>query len=581
MKKKWKTAVVFCMLVITICMGGMRTDAVESEDLYVEEILKDCTYVKAMLGGGYLGETVLYDIDGEQSVVYPNDGEHKTILRDGERATVFYGKYRGKDEHKKFQNLFPELDIGFFYNPIMELGLKMSDIREQDYRIRVTEQEEIEKFLVPLSFVGVIDNEMFTISEIIISFDEACRPVEVQFQIMSDVAEPERIGYLEQQLTQKFEYTTREVVENVISEIKEEIEQIKPFEEVEIVDYIDELSNVVKVTDAHFLLVLQAQTEELSDSSGWDKRAIFAYLEAVDNKFGQFVRGYEGGQITQEEYLEQLDRVYKSAHLIGSDVYTYMFESSRLKPKKKALLVIEQMGGYLDENGMLQLRGEDEFYLGMEPHSVFLEDYAKCVQDAYKKKNKTYKRLDDPMIHQFRMYIDKHNIEYVRNNFEGKTDYEKLRNYAKEFEFSLYYGEPSRHHNKMLKDGAFEGQKHDKILTPNRLAEFIVDVETGEFVTEWDVLKTGEEANVLSRDASYKKEKENERKKVVDTESFNYAPADYVEAHQMLDVLPASPSKEKKFYLENNFKKVLKKVWKSPEKKVYEEKYRKPSDYLK
>ena len=581
MKKKWKAAVAFCMLVITICMEGMRTEAVESEDLYVEEILKDCTYVKAMLGGGYLGETVLYDIDGKQSVVYPNDGEHKTILRDGERATVFYGKYRGKDEHKKFQNLFPELDIGFFYNPIMELGLKMSDIREQDYRIRVTEQEEIEKFLVPLSFVGVIDNEMFTISEIMISFDEACRPVEVQFQIMSDVAEPERIGYLEQQLTQKFEYTTREVVENVISEIKEEIVQIKPFEKVEIVDYIDELSNVVKVTDAHFLLVLQAQTEELLDSAGWDKRAVFAYLEAVDNKFGQFARGYEGEQITQEEYLEQLDRVYKSAHLIGSDVYTYMFESSRLKPKKKALLVIEQMGGYLDENGMLQLRGGDEFYLGMEPHSVFLEDYAKCVQDAYKKKNKTYKRLDDPMIHQFRMYIDKHNIEYVRNNFEGKTDYEKLRNYAKEFEFSLYYGEPSRHHNKMLKDGAFEGQKHDKILTPNRLAEFIVDVETGEFVTEWDVLKTGEEANVLSRDASYKKEKESERKKVVDTESFNYAPADYVEAHQMLDVLPASPSKEKKFYLENNFKKKIKKAWKSPEKKVYEEKYRKPSDYLK
>ena len=111
-------------------------------------------------------------------------------------------------------------------------------------------------------------------------------------------------------------------------------------------------------------------------------------------------------------------------------------------------------------------------------------------------------------------------------------------------------------------------------IMENRPDITIVDVETGEFVTEWDVLKTGEEANVLSRDASYKKEKESERKKVVDTESFNYAPADYVEAHQMLDVLPASPSKEKKFYLENNFKKVLKKVWKSPEKKVYEEKYR-------
>lgn len=581
MKIKWKAVVMFSILTMMFCAGSVRTEATEPEDLYVKEILKDCTYVRTTLGGGYLGETILYDIGGEQAVVYPNEGEHKTILRDGERATVFYGKYRGKDEHKEYRKLFPELDISFFYTPIAELGLKMSDIREQGYKVLVTEQEQIENFLVPLSFVGVIDNEMFAISGIEILFDEACRPVEVQFQITSDVAEPDRVQYLEKQLSQKFEYTTREVVENVISEIEKEIAQIKPFEEVDVIDYIDELSNVVKVTDEHFLLVLQAQTEELTDNAGWDKRAIFAYLEAVDNKFGQFARGYEGEQITQEEYLEQLDRVYQSAHLIGSDVYTYMFESSQLKPKQKALLVIEQMGGYLDENGMLQLGGGDEFYLGMEPHSVFLEDYAQCVREAYKKKNKSYKRLDDPMIHQFRMYIDRHNIEYVRNNFDGKTDYEKLRNYAKEFEFDLYYGEPSRHHNKVSKDSPFEEQKYDKILTPNRLSEFIVDVETGEFVTEWDVLKTGKEETVLSRDASYKKERGKDRKKVVDTESFNYAPADYVEAHQMLDVLPASPAKEKKFYLENDFKKELKKVWKSPEKKVYQEKYRKPSDYLK
>ena len=197
--------------------------------------------------------------------------------------------------------------------------------------------------------------------------------------------------------------------------------------------------------------------------------------------------------------------------------------------------------------GMLQLKDGDEFYLSMEPHSVFLEDYAQCVRDAYQKKNKTYKRLDDTMIHQFRMYIDKHNIEYVRNNFDGKTDYEKLKNYAAEFEFSLYYGEPSRHHNKNSKRQLhLTEQKYDKILTPNRLSEFIINVETGEFVTEWDVLKTKDTQTVMSKDSSYKKRKKAPKKKVVDTESFNYAPADYVEAHQMLDVLPASPAKEKK-----------------------------------
>ena len=100
-------------------------------------------------------------------------------------------------------------------------------------------------------------------------------------------------------------------------------------------------------------------------------------------------------------------------------------------------------------------------------------------------------------------------------------------------------------------------------------------------MTEWDVLKTKDTQTVMSKGSSYKKEKESFQKKVVDTESFNYAPADYVEAHQMLDVLPASPAKEKKLYLENDLKKLLKKTWKSPEKKIYREKYRKPSNYLK
>ena len=88
--------------------------ATESEDLFLKDILDDSTYVKAILGGGYLGKTILYDVDGEKTVVYPNDGEHKTIVRNGQKATVFYGKYRGKDEHKDYRDLFPELDISFF-----------------------------------------------------------------------------------------------------------------------------------------------------------------------------------------------------------------------------------------------------------------------------------------------------------------------------------------------------------------------------------------------------------------------------------------------------------------------------------
>mgnify|MGYP002238485558 CR=1 FL=1 len=77
----------------------------------------------------------------------------------------------------------------------------------------------------------------------------------------------------------------------------------------------------------------------------------------------------------------------------------------------------------------------------------------------------------------------------------------------------MYYGEPSRHHNKIQKDSTFDGQKYDKILTPNRLSEFIINVETGEFVTEWDVLKTKDTQTVMSKGSSYKKEKESFLKK--------------------------------------------------------------------
>lgn len=582
MKYRVKTAVLW-VLVMVICIGMTGVHAEEAEKSLLSEIVEDIPYLKAELGGGYSGKTILYDTAHGRSIIQPNEGENKTVIRDREKAVVFYGKYRGKDEYKEYKKSFPELDIGFFMGPVSELGITAADIREHDYQIEISEPEKTEPFLVALAYAGVVDNEVFQIVSVTMLFDEECRPTEVRFHLASEIAQAEQTAYLEEQLTQRFEYIPGELFDEAFSDIRQQIEQIKPYEEVEVIDYIDELSNVVKVADEHFLNVLQAETRELSRKAGWDKKAVFAYLEAVDKKFGQFSRGYEGPQITQEEYLEQLDRIYKTAHLVGSDVYTYMFESSVLKPKKKALLVIDQMGGYLDSYGMLQLKPKDSFYPEMTPHSEFLEDYAESVRMAYEKKNQRYKQLDNQMIHQFRMYIDRHNIEYVRSHFEGRTDYEKLLNYAKEFGFSLYYGEPSRHHNKFSKSEPFLEQKCDKILTPNRLSEFIINVKTGEFVTEWDVLKDGAMQNVLSSTRCYREESAEGEKKIVDTESFNYAPADYVEAHQKLDVLPASPAKKEKekMYLENSLKKKMKEIWKSPNKKDYKEKYRTPKDYLK
>ena len=125
------------------------------------------------------------------------------------------------------------------------------------------------------------------------------------------------------------------------------------------------------------------------------------------------------------------------------------------------------------------------------------------------------------MIHQFRMYIDKHNIEYVRNYFKGPTDYAKLQAYAKNFEMKLYYGEPSRHHNKIGRGEHFRKLKYDKVLTPNRLSEFIINVETGTFVTQWDVLEIRKDGTVASGPDGYLKRESEKQCVIVDTESFN------------------------------------------------------------
>ena len=74
-------------------------------------------------------------------------------------------------------------------------------------------------------------------------------------------------------------------------------------------------------------------------------------------------------------------------------------------------------------------------------------------------------------------------------------------------------------------------------------------------------MKVDEVTGIVSNSEAYPKQKTIEGKTIVDTESFNYAPANYEEAHQCLDVLPASPDKKKgdATYLENQVKKTMKK----------------------
>lgn len=575
--KKWIVAgiCIICMFCIGKAGAVRATEAVP--EVY-EDILKNENYIEVSLGKCYLGKKIFYDIPNKKTLIEPFEEQKQIILREDENVEVYYGKYRGSEKYDNFRLVSSMLDIEFFFEPFLALQLTKERIEEENYFVHIEEEQEVEYFSELLIFAEVLNGDEADMDSVDILFDEKYRPVQIQFHFQSTILSMEQLEYLEQEMTQQYRYVSETEIEVKMRETEEKMSYLVPEKEITIEDYVTELPNILRARSRYLIQSLLYQGEELTKEYGWDKSAVLAYMEAVNTKFNLFgANGYEAQNVMEDEYLQEIERIYESARQIGSDVYTYMFEESKISPKKKALLVIEQMGGYMDNNGMLQFGEGDRFAPEMAPHSAFLEDYAECVRKAYKKKN-----LDSEVIHQFRMYIDKQNIEYVRGYYEGKTDYERLKAYAKNFNMKLYYGEPSRHHNKTEKEEKFKEQRYDKILTPNKLSEFIIDTETGSFVTEWDVLKKTKSNQVQSKTSTYKNIEKSEKKKVVNSESFNYAPADYNDAHYRLDVLPATPAdSRKKTYLDNNFKRSLKKIWKSPERVQYKEKYKSPKDYLK
>lgn len=577
MKYKKSIIVGICIISILFAWNAGTARATEAvPETHVEN------YIRVSLGKCYPGSVVEYDTAQEKTILEPLEGQKQIVVRDKENAVLYYGKYRGRKEYDNYQMVSPVLDVRFFFEPLRSLHLDAAQIEENEFFLTITDEQELEYFFAPLVFAGVINDDEITIESADIMFDEQYRPIEIRFHLLSEELPEDEIAYLEEELVQIYEYITAEEFQEHLTSIEEVIEEIAPEDEITVADYVTDLANILRARDDYFIQRLTHQGEELSYWAGWDKKAIFAYLEAVDTKFNTFgENGYEVRNVTQEEYLQELESIYQSAHRIGSDVYTYMFEASEIEPKKKALLVLRQMGAYIDKNGMLQMGDGDTFAPEMTPHSAFLEDYANCVQRAYQKKGHKFQQLDNKMIHQFRMYIDKHNVEYIRNYYSGPTDYVRLKAYAENFGIKLYYGEPSRHHNKIQKKTRFESQRYDKILTPNRLSEFIIDVETGDFVTEWDVLENEKSQTVCSSAGKYANIGGKAEQKIVDTESFNYAPADHVEAHNSLDVLPASPSKNEEKYLENQLKRTMKEIWESPKQKTYKEKYKSAKDYLK
>lgn len=255
-----------------------------------------------------------------------------------------------------------------------------------------------------------------------------------------------------------------------------------------------------------------------------------------------------------------------------------------LKEKAGPMELLRRCGGYLDIHGMLQLARGFVIDKNMPPHSEVFASFAKSVlsycggQGIMGLKNVTEAR----MLHQFRMYIDRHNIHYVRKCFrkKGMTDEEALEAYVYAPKDMGGLGgrrllrEPARLHNKFPSDSCYKryakGRENKKRLTPDFHAEFIVDIE-GNFVSQWNVLEEDSRGRIIG-DMEYYRRKyqrggeaydwEGAQRQIMDTESFNYANANDA-IHRMLDIKP--PQK-----YDTELRRQISARWESPSKRIYD-----------
>ena len=313
-----------------------------------------------------------------------------------------------------------------------------------------------------------------------------------------------------------------------------------------------------------FLTGLREQSVNLKEKYGWDKDAIKAYVKSVSKRTTDVK--------TASELNARRDALYAETKEIGSDIYTEMYAASKLDSKAKIELVLKQLGAETDGNQFMHLTSKThKISENLAPHGDFNMYFRRDVVKAFGDKHLNYKKdLLRQQVHFFRYYLDRQAIYYIRNHYEGATDYEKLLAYGKENNIEFDYTTGSNYHNRFNPKDGFKRPYNMKVQVPQgnsakgkdlnnaRMVEFIVNIDTGEFDSQWDAYDKHKLA-----DGSYNSDlsaySDDEFREIANTESFNYGPSKgqnsdvtkfYKGKHGMLDVdgtpEPATRSEAKK-----------------------------------
>ena len=299
-------------------------------------------------------------------------------------------------------------------------------------------------------------------------------------------------------------------------------------------------------------LLKQQLTEQVKEMSGtgewWDPAAVNAYLKHI------IKHTVDDAKNSNLSLAQTISGYWNELHLVGSDLYTDVFEASKLDPMHKLKLMQDQLGSKVEEDDdnpyhflQLNANGNAKYHLqgSINPLSKFFPVVRQTVIDAYGKKENGLDCKDDlkvgstplgEVLHLFRSYLDRTYIQFIRE-YDGKnhnlpkdaTDYQRLLQFLKDNHLKADYQTGANYHNRTLK-GQYKYTENMKVqLTQDskkeknndaRMIEYIFNINTGQLVSEWNAYdKHMINGKIDPNPADYT---EKELYQIANTESFNY-----------------------------------------------------------
>lgn len=309
------------------------------------------------------------------------------------------------------------------------------------------------------------------------------------------------------------------------------------------------------------MMNLEQQLSNLA-KEGWDKRSLRYYRR---NYFKQAASA-------------PID-CWQEIHEVGTPLYTKMLQRSWLPARLKIQLVLNHLGTYVDEHNFLQLARTAKYHIwaDLAPLAEFNVLFRTLVLQLYGKAPKNSRPLVQEnsdftrRLNLFRGYIDRQAISYLRQTYPVlPNDFWRLAVYAKQCGVELDFETGANYHNRHLAEQSDFVPENMKVqLAKNssygyfsrfndaRMVEFIINVDTLGFVSQWNVIKQEKTGKFCSDPEKYTV---SELRALADTESFNYGiphgkgrvPWRYRHSHGNLDGV--NP-------LESDLRKRAKKFW--------------------